>query len=212
MAVGAPGRRARPGGLGLPRERRRPARFSASLPLSLPGGPESGLPRSVRADGLGKWGVGARPAVPRSQVPLPGGGGAKHRPPSSSARRSQRARVSPTAGAPPPSLPGSARRAVGDARGSRHPRHCVRGGRPPSLFVSSGAAAASPQPSGITGSGLVAGARALRAAGPRRGGGPASRFPAAAPPGSAPVKSHSARCLFRVFSRAEPAPSPLFAG
>lgn len=67
VAVGAPGRGARPGGLGLPRERRRPARFSASLPL-FPAAPSPGFPAQFELTGLGsgEWEPGPRFRDPRS--------------------------------------------------------------------------------------------------------------------------------------------------
>lgn len=124
------------------------------LPPSLPCGSEPGLPCTFRADGDWKRGVGARPARFRD-LKFPSGVGATPSPGPPPLVGSRRAWVSSTTGAPLPSPPGSALCAGPDARGSRRARRRVPGVRPPS-FLNSRAAAAPPEPSGLSGSGLCA--------------------------------------------------------
>lgn len=198
--MGAPGRGARPRGLRLPRELLSPA-FRCLL-LSLLCYPGSGTLRPCPCWRGWEGGVGAWPTAGRPQVHRRAGAPSKGRPADS---------LPPPAVLGPPRLAGtpeSPRRPRSAALSARErpPRGAqtrgnpaTRGrvspvGRPPSPHLP--AAAASPNPRGF---------------GRRAGGGRASRPPAAAARGSAQVKTQSLLCLSGVSSRAEQAPSPLFA-
>lgn len=144
------------------------------LPPSLPCGSEPGLPSTFRADGDGKGGVGARPAVPT--------------PPGWEQRQAQAHRRSSV-----PALQGllDDRRSAALSARERSPRGARREGIPPPAS-SCPRSSASRLPKLRCGPSRR-GSRARGCARPEGGqaADPASRFPAAAPAGSAPVKSQS---------------------